>query len=289
MPIDDPKTKSMPLPKYTAKSNNIASEFSMVQKSMEKMAVPDNYAIERQVAAVPRTGTEKKLNNGIQPVTIRSTGVEPKVPDTFPQTADYIKSLDFNVNQLSKDGKENLAKYYNLVLQLMNEHISVPEYYAQMPSIMESIKGAVLTETDWEDLRDAILRTQNYILNFLWTDMQNICKAMDKGFEQYQTNINKWVDETNSWYNGDSYLPKDVIKLENLSNTSNGTDRHQIAQNITDLMNGMCTRISGRKPELTDQNPNGPANVNHFPTNKQLVWLEMLSVKEPPVDVSIFE
>lgn len=274
MAINDPKTKSMPLPNYKPESKTIIQdEFSFVNGSMSKVSSYP-YTIEKEVSEVPRR--QPNINKGILPLDLMSAYQEPLVPDTFPQSADRIKSLDFNTNGLDDNTKLNLTKYYNLVLQLMNNKISVPQYYAEMPSIMQSIKGAVLTEADWEDLRDSILRTQNYILHYLWTDMQNISKAMDSGFAKYQANINKWVDETNSWYNSESYLPKDIVKLENLSNTKEGTDRHQLAQNMTDIMNSMGTRISATEPIIKVQDPEQEADVNNFPTGKQLVWLEII-------------
>lgn len=274
MAINDRNTKSMPIPNYKPASNKyVEDEFKSVGKPLARMN-SDRYTVEREVAGVERT--VPNINRGIQQVSIQSAWVEPRVPDLFPQTADYIKSLDFSVNDLSAGGKTALADYYNLCLQLMNNSISVPQYYAKMPSIMEAIKGVVLTETDWEDLRDAILRTQNYILNYLWTDMQNISKAMDTGFSKYQKNINDWIDEANRWYNSTDYLPKDTVKLENLSNTNNGTDRHQLAQNMTDVMSGMITRMSKDKPALKYQANGAPSDVKDFPANKQLVWIELI-------------
>lgn len=278
MAINDPSTKSMPLPNYKPESDtHIADEFALIKKNMPEFS-SYAYTIEKEVAAVPRTETDPNMTNkGIIPPTVVSAYQEPLIPDVFPQSADKIKSLDFKTNGLSDDNRLNLTKYYNLVLQLMNNKISVPQYYAEMPSIMQSIKGTVLTEEDWEDLRDSILRTQNYILHYLWTDMQNISKAMDTGFAKYQENINTWIDETNKWYNSDSYLPKDIVKLENLSNRLDpDSARHQLAQNMTDVMNSMGTRISSSKPVIKVQDPAQAADVNNFPTGKQLVWLELI-------------
>lgn len=274
MPINDSKPKSMPIPHYAADSNKqIEEEFNKLKKQIDLVA-SDRYTIEKEVARVPRR--TPGINKGIQQVDIELANVEPRVPDLFPQTADYIKSLDFSVNDLTQSGKTALAEYYNLCLQLMNKDISVPQYYAKMPSVMEAIKGVVLTETDWEDLRDAILRTQNYILNYLWTDMQNISKAMDTGFAKYQANINTWIDSANSWFNSSDYLPKDSVKLENLSNTNNGTDRHELAQNMNDLMNSMTVRISKAKPTLKykDMTEGAQADPKDFPQGKQLIWIE---------------
>lgn len=274
MPIDDRNPKSMPIPNYVADNNNqIQNEFNQLKKSIDSL-VADRYTIEKQVAGVTRT--VPMVNKGIQTVAIELANIEPKVPNMFPQTADYIKSLDFSVNDLTQSGKTALAEYYNLCLQLMNKSISVNQYYAKMPSVMEAIKGVVLTETDWEDLRDAILRTQNYILNYLWTDMQNISKAMDTGFAKYQKNINDWIDSANSWFNSADYLPKDTVKLENLSNTNNGEDRHELAQNMNELLNSMTIRISKDKPTLQykDMTEGAQADPKDFPQGKQLIWIE---------------
>lgn len=287
MPIDNNKTKSMPIPSYRVAVNTAIEDKVMGKQVPDPLAsvatgeltkvVSDPYTIQRKVSDSPRTVSD--VNKGIMEVSPVSVYVEPRIPDVFPSKVDYIKSLEFSTNNLSAGAKANLSEYYNLVLQLMNGKIEVNEYYAKMPTLIEGIKNVVLTETDWENLRDAVLRTQNYIVNYLWTDMQNISKKMDEGFALYQASINKWIDEANNYYNSDDFIPKDAVKLQHLSNTNNGDDRHELAQNMWDVMNSMGTRISSEKnqqPPTLQYKQAGVANEKDFPQDKGLVWIELV-------------
>lgn len=285
MPINSRETRSMPIPDYDVPSNTIIyDKVTDKYNSREGERVlltkveSDPYSVRKNVSNVTRTSPIENI--GIQEVPPVSVYVDPKIPDMFPNKVDYIKSLDFSTNNLSASAKRDLSDYYNLVLQLMNGQINVNEYYTKMPTLIEGIKGVVLTETDWENLRDAILRTQNYILHYLWTDMQNISKAMDEAYALYQKSINDWIDEANTYYDSDDFIPKDTVKLQHLTNTIDAADgRYELAQNMWDTINSMGTRISSaanQQPPKLQYKQDGIANEKDFPQNKGLVWIELV-------------
>lgn len=231
----------------------------------------DQYTIQKMVGDVQRGVT---VNPGISLQTKVTVNNETaNAPNLFPGGLDPIKSLVFSSNDMSQKSGA-LTTYYALVLQLLNKDISVNDYYAKMPQVIESVQSLVLTETDWENLRDAILRVQNYILTFLWGDMQKISKAMDDGFAKYQKNINDWIVKVNTYHSSDNFLPQDTVALRHLNKVNNPSEeKYELAQNMWDLVNGMTTRVSTDKP--VTENTTGKIEKN-FPTNKGLVWIELL-------------
>lgn len=293
MPINSKETKTLPIPDYKVKSNTVIydsvtgnpiPEPLAAAKEMPKISI-NPYTIQEEVSKASRTTPPKVQSLGINPgidetLTPAVVYQEPKIPDVFPSKVDYIKSLDFSASNLSPAAKRDLSDYYNLVLQLMNGKIEVNEYYTKMPTLIEGIKGVVLTETDWENLRDAILRTQNYILHYLWSDMQDISKKMDDGFNRYQKSINDWILKANEYYTSDDFIPQDTIRLKHLSKVlDDKAGRHEIAQNVWDSINGMNTRISsavGEKPPALQYKQSGAVNEKDFPQNKGLVWIELV-------------
>lgn len=285
MAINSKESKAMPIPNYKVVKNTEIEDAVMAQENPNAPAtrlldkIENNpYTIQTQVGDVTRS--IPSLNKGIQQVSEVSVRADITIPDMFPNNIDYIKSLDYSAGNLSASARRALTDYYTLVMQLMNDNISVNDYYAKMPTLIENIKGLVLTETDWENLRDAIIRTQNYIVHFLWTDMQNISKAMDDGFALYQKSINTWIDEANKYYASTDFIPQDTIKLNQLSKTIDAaTGKDEIAQNMWDSMNSMGTRISsakGEQPPKLQYKQAGVVNEKDFPQNKGLVWIELV-------------
>lgn len=291
----DPTLHQLPLPSFNVKSNSevnlsVRGKESQVNISNPKGArgtlnslTVDNKTIEKYSDAIER---------GVAPVAVMEDfetfghmGVvgafsvynEPRAPLMFPQTEDAIKSLNFASASKDSDVVRDVTEYYQTIIRLMQNEISPDEYYAKMPSLIERIKDFTLNETDWETLRDSILRTQRYILHYMWEDMQKISRAMDEGFKKYQTQLNQWVASANAYYASDEFIPGGAVMLDHFGRGNNkfNNDSYQVQQNVRYLLDGMCVQMGATKPSF---NLGVTEERDQYPTNKQMVWIEELSI-----------
>lgn len=202
----------------------------------------------------------------VKPVTVYA---EPKAPNFhFPGVADSLKSLNFSSANLTDQAKKNISAYYQAMLDLMGGRLSADKFYTTITPLLSEIEPFVLNEDDWEALRDATIRTQNYILHYMWDDMQTMSKAMDSGFKKYQDTINTWIDRANLYYASDDFLANGTIKNRHLSPDP---AESYLKQNIKYLQDHMCVRIGKDKPAYSNYNNSPEA----YP-NKGLIWIEEL-------------
>lgn len=216
-----------------------------------------------------RVSTVSGVNPFIQNVTPVSTYAAPEAPNFhFPGVADSIKSLSFAGSNITPVAKASLKTYYQAMMDLMDGRLGADTFYSTVVPILSEIEPFTLNEEDWEALRDATVRTQNYILHYLWSDMQTISKAMDSGFKKYQDSINTWINQANTYYTSADFIPNGAIKPNHLSTLS--TDGY-LKQNVKYLTDHMCVTIGKTKPVASNYN-NGADN---YP-NKGVIWIEEL-------------
>lgn len=292
-----PSLERLPLPEFKLKNNvevvnAVKSEESDVNISNPRAATGtlrtlevDNNTIEKKTNAIER-GVSSFALAGEDMETFGHIGSlagfidvynEPKAPLMFPQTEDAIKSLNFSSASNDADVTASVTEYYQMVIRLMQKEITPDEYYAKMPYLIEKIKDFTLNETDWETLRDSVLRTQRYILHYMWEDMQKISRAMDDGFKQYQAQLNQWIADANAYYASDEFIPGGAVMLDHFGKGKGvfNNDTHQVQQNIKYLLDGMCVQMGATKPGF---NISESAGRDQYPTNKQMVWIEELSI-----------
>ena len=273
----DKTLEQLPLPNFQTRNNTeinseVSSEDVSIRTDLKSFNVRSNTEIYTRTDSIPR-GVESIGHIG-QMADFIDVYKEPKSPIMFPQAEDAIKSLNFSSGSVDATVINSVTEYYQTVIRLMQRDITPDEYYAKMPSLIESIKDFTLNETDWETLRDSILRVQRYIIHYMWEDMQKISKAMDEGFRAYQEQLNDWIDEANRYYSSDEFIPGGSVMLDHFGRGQGVLDRddYEIQQNIRYLMDGMCVQISDEKPEFNG----GTDERDQYPSNKQMVWIEVV-------------
>lgn len=213
--------------------------------------------------------TRVPVNPMIPNVPPVSTYQEPKAPTFhFPGVADSLKSLNFSSANLTPQAKNNITAYYQAMMDLMGGRLTADKFYSTITPLLSEIEPFVLNEDDWEALRDATIRTQNYILHYMWDDMQTMSKAMDLGFKQYQDTINDWIDKANLYYNGEDFIPNGTVKNRHFSPEASES---YLKQNIKYLEDHMCVTIGKVKPTYANYD-NG---IDNYP-NKGVIWIEEL-------------
>ena len=137
-------------------------------------------------------------NSTINVQLTKATQINAGNPSAFPLAKDNFKGLNYQSASKS-ELKTQLAEYYAIMNRIM-AGTKTDAYLANLTSFTTQIREFVLTDEDYNLVVGALQNMQTYILNFMYTDINNKAKAMDAQLNAVIGDINRFMSDLETVY-----------------------------------------------------------------------------------------
>lgn len=137
-------------------------------------------------------------NSTINVQLTKATQINAGNPSAFPLAKDNFKGLNYQSASKS-ELKTQLAEYYAIMNRIM-AGTKTDADLANLTTLTTQIREFVLTDEDYNLVVGALQNMQTYILNFMYTDINNKAKAMDAQLNSVIGDINRFMSDLETVY-----------------------------------------------------------------------------------------
>ena len=137
-------------------------------------------------------------NSTINVQLTKATQINAGNPSAFPLAKDNFKGLNYHSASKS-ELKTQLAEYYAIMNRIM-AGTKTDADLANLTTLTTQIREFVLTDDDYNLVVGALQNMQTYILNFMYTDINNKAKAMDAQLNAVIGDINRFMSDLETVY-----------------------------------------------------------------------------------------
>ena len=137
-------------------------------------------------------------NSTINVQLTKATQINAGNPSAFPLAKDNFKGLNYQSASKS-ELKAQLAEYYAIMNRIM-AGTKTDADLANLTTLTTQIREFVLTDEDYNLVVGALQNMQTYILNFMYTDINNKAKAMDAQLNAVIGDINRFMSDLETVY-----------------------------------------------------------------------------------------
>ena len=137
-------------------------------------------------------------NSTINVQLTKATQINAGHPSAFPLAKDNFKGLNYQSASKS-ELKTQLAEYYAIMNRIM-AGTKTDADLANLTTLTAQIREFVLTDDDYNLVVGALQNMQTYILNFMYTDINNKAKAMDAQLNAVIGDINRFMSDLETVY-----------------------------------------------------------------------------------------
>ena len=137
-------------------------------------------------------------NSTINVQLTKATQINAGNPSAFPLAKDNFKGLNYQSASKS-ELKTQLAEYYAIMNRIM-AGTKTDADLANLTTLTTQIREFVLTDDDYNLVVGALQNMQTYILNFMYTDINNKAKAMDAQLNAVIGDINRFMSDLETVY-----------------------------------------------------------------------------------------
>lgn len=137
-------------------------------------------------------------NSTINVQLTKATQINAGNPSAFPLAKDNFKGLNYQSASKS-ELKTQLAEYYAIMNRIM-AGTKTDADLANLTTLTAQIREFVLTDEDYNLVVGALQNMQTYILNFMYTDINNKAKAMDAQLNAVIGDINRFMSDLETVY-----------------------------------------------------------------------------------------
>ena len=137
-------------------------------------------------------------NSTINVQLTKATQINAGNPSAFPLAKDNFKGLNYQSASKS-ELKTQLAEYYAIMNRIMSGTKTDADL-ANLTTLTTQIREFVLTDEDYNLVVGALQNMQTYILNFMYTDINNKAKAMDAQLNAVIGDINRFMSDLETVY-----------------------------------------------------------------------------------------
>ena len=137
-------------------------------------------------------------NSTINVQLTKATQINVGNPSAFPLAKDNFKGLNYQSASKS-ELKTQLAEYYAIMNRIM-AGTKTDADLANLTTLTTQIREFVLTDDDYNLVVGALQNMQTYILNFMYTDINNKAKAMDAQLNAVIGDINRFMSDLETVY-----------------------------------------------------------------------------------------
>lgn len=137
-------------------------------------------------------------NSTINVQLTKATQINAGNPSAFPLAKDNFKGLNYQSASKS-ELKTQLAEYYAIMNRIM-AGTKTDTDLANLTTLTAQIREFVLTDEDYNLVVGALQNMQTYILNFMYTDINNKAKAMDAQLNAVIGDINRFMSDLETVY-----------------------------------------------------------------------------------------
>ena len=137
-------------------------------------------------------------NSTINVQLTKATQINAGNPSAFPLAKDNFKGLNYQSASKS-ELKTQLAEYYAIMNRIM-AGTKTDADLANLTTLTTQIREFVLTDDDYNLVVGALQNMQTYILNFMYTDINNKAKAMDAQLNAVIGDINRFISDLETVY-----------------------------------------------------------------------------------------
>ena len=137
-------------------------------------------------------------NSTINVQLTKATQINAGNPSAFPLAKDNFKGLNYQSASKS-ELKAQLAEYYAIMNRIM-AGTKTDADLANLTTLTAQIREFVLTDEDYNLVVGALQNMQTYILNFMYTDINNKAKAMDAQLNAVIGDINRFMSDLETVY-----------------------------------------------------------------------------------------
>ena len=137
-------------------------------------------------------------NSTINVQLTKATQINAGNPSAFPLAKDNFKGLNYQSASKS-ELKTQLAEYYAIMSRIM-AGTKTDADLANLTTLTTQIREFVLTDEDYNLVVGALQNMQTYILNFMYTDINNKAKAMDAQLNAVIGDINRFMSDLETVY-----------------------------------------------------------------------------------------
>ena len=137
-------------------------------------------------------------NSTINVQLTKATQINAGNPSAFPLAKDNFKGLNYQSASKS-ELKTQLAEYYAIMNRIM-AGTKTDTDLANLTTLTAQIREFVLTDDDYNLVVGALQNMQTYILNFMYTDINNKAKAMDAQLNAVIGDINRFMSDLETVY-----------------------------------------------------------------------------------------
>lgn len=137
-------------------------------------------------------------NSTINVQLTKATQINAGNPSAFPLAKDNFKGLNYQSASKS-ELKTQLAEYYAIMNRIM-AGTNTDTDLANLTTLTTQIREFVLTDEDYNLVVGALQNMQTYILNFMYTDINNKAKAMDAQLNAVIGDINRFMSDLETVY-----------------------------------------------------------------------------------------
>lgn len=137
-------------------------------------------------------------NSTINVQLTKATQINAGNPSAFPLAKDNFKGLNYQ-SAAKSELKTQLAEYYAIMNRIM-AGTKTDADLANLTTLTTQIREFVLTDDDYNLVVGALQNMQTYILNFMYTDINNKAKAMDAQLNAVIGDINRFMSDLERVY-----------------------------------------------------------------------------------------
>ena len=137
-------------------------------------------------------------NSTINVQLTKATQINAGNPSAFPLAKDNFKGLNYQSASKS-ELKTHLAEYYAIINRIV-AGTKTDADLANLTTLTTQIREFVLTDDDYNLVVGALQNMQTYILNFMYTDINNKAKAMDAQLNAVIGDINRFMSDLETVY-----------------------------------------------------------------------------------------
>ena len=137
-------------------------------------------------------------NSTINVQLTKATQINAGNPSAFALAKDNFKGLNYQSASKS-ELKTQLAEYYAIMNRIM-AGTKTDADLANLTTLTTQIREFVLTDDDYNLVVGALQNMQTYILNFMYTDINNKAKAMDAQLNAVIGDINRFMSDLETVY-----------------------------------------------------------------------------------------
>ena len=137
-------------------------------------------------------------NSTINVQLTKATQINAGNPSAFPLAKDNFQGLKYQSASKS-ELKTQLAEYYAIMNRIM-AGTKTDADLANLTTLTTQIREFVLTDEDYNLVVGALQNMQTYILNFMYTDINNKAKAMDAQLNAVIGDINRFMSDLETVY-----------------------------------------------------------------------------------------